>query len=413
MNKFSKQSIRFLHNEDNQDPGVKVADLIKLVDSNDIGIELLRLMNVKNIMNEYIQIPNAGNLVAIQKALNKKYHKEDLDSSSDDISLYAPNGEFSINFNDLTENEYFQSLGRSNIFTTPIYSARADFFSGLYQMDRYATQLLNKGLRDIIEMNWERLQQEPPFEKKYRILHDLEDGQFYLRAITSISRYNNYDNNIAIVTALLTLHNEMKDSQVKYRLESCEYNESFIRMFFESSETTPLEGIGSVRNYIEVSNDEIKRESLRFSGACSILFSDGNNAEGSLFIHPDEVKSKILSIRHSVRPETANRELASIANSSTVHTELFKEIATIKSIKNPEQIKTLFLLKVENAKREDIGSHKVEILKILRQSASNISQLLNIFSKVEVFAREDVGVAEYLRLAIYETLFKRKHPMKI
>lgn len=407
MNNFSKKSIWFLRSEDAQNSTIKVSDLIKLIDTNDIGIELLRLMKVSSIEDEYINIPNADSLVAIQKAINKKYHKEDLTSSSNDISLFAPDGKFTINFNNLIDNEYFQSLGLANISTTPIHSAQANFFSELYQMDRYAAKLLHNGLQSIVEANWELLQPVTSFTKNFRILHDLEDNEFYVRAITS-TRYNNYDNNIAIVVALLILHNEMKSGQVRYRLASCEYNESYIRMSFESSEKIPLEGIGYIRNYIEVSNDEIRREAVRFFGACSIAFSDDENKERELFIEPKEVKSKILSVRHNVRPDTATKELASIANSKDIHAELFKDITTIKNIKKPETIKLLLLQKIEKAKREDVGNLKGEIQKMLQQSASNILQLLSIFSKIEVFAREDVAVAEYLRIVIYEVLIKRK-----
>lgn len=61
----------------------------------------------------------------------------------------------------------------------------------------------------------------------------------------------------------------MKGGAIKFRLSEFIINESFIKMFFESSEKMPLEGIGYVKNFIEVSNDEIKREALRFSGACA------------------------------------------------------------------------------------------------------------------------------------------------
>ena len=67
-----------------------------------------------------------------------------------------------------------------------------------------------------------------------------------------------------------------------------------------------------------------------------------------------------------------------------------------------------FKISLKKEKGEDVGNLKGEIQKILQQSTSNILQLLSIFSKIEVFAREDVAVAEYLRIAIYEVLIKRK-----
>lgn len=405
MAKFSKKSIPF-DPKTNQDDGVKVSELIGLTGDNRIGAELLKRMDVDSIKDEFISIPNAKSLVATQTAINKQYRKVDVDSSLDDISLYSQDGQFSINFGDLDQSDYFRSLGISEISTEPIYSAQRDFFSGLFQMDRYAAQLINNGLRDIVEMNWERLKQETSIEKRYRILHDEEEDKYYLRAIISTRQYHNYDNNIAIIVALLTLHNEMKSGQIGFRLARIEYSESVIRMFFESSERVPLVGIGYVKNFIEVSNDEIKREALRFSGSCSIIFSDGKE-EGRIFIQPKEVNSNILTIRHNVRPETANRELAGIANSKDIHSGLFNDIVKIKNIKKPETIKLWLQEKIDNARREDIGDNKAEILKILKQPVSNILDLLALFGKIELFAQEDVGVSEYLRLAIYEILIKR------
>jgi hypothetical protein len=405
MVKFTKKSIPF-DPKRNQDDGVNVSELINLIGDNKIGTELLKKMGVDSIKDEFIAIPNAKSLVATQTAINKQYHKVDVDSSLDDISLYSQDGEFSINFGRLERNDYFRSLGISEVNTEPIYSAQRDFFSGLYQMDKYAAQLIEKGLRDIVEMNWERLRQEASIEKRYRILRDMEENKYYLRAIISTRQYHNYDNNIAIIVALLTLHNEMKAGQIEFRLARIEYSESVIRMFFESSERVPLIGIGYVKNYIEVSNDEIKREALRFSGSCSIIFSDGKE-EGRIFIQPKEVNSNILTIRHNVRPETANTELAGIANSKEIHSELFKDIVKIKGIKKPETIKLWLQEKIDNARREDIGDSRAGILKILNQPAENILDLLKIFGKIEMFAQEDVGVSEYLRLAIYEILIKR------
>lgn len=407
MNKFYKKPLRFLNKINDNDDGIKVSELISLI-NNDVGKKLLHLMDVTSIKDEFINIPNAKALVDIQKTMNKRYRKIDIDSSMKDISLYSPDGEFSINFNDLRGNEYFSSLGLSSIHTIPIYSAQNDFFSGLYSMDKYATQLIARGHKDIIQMNWERLQQEIPLKKKFRILHDLEDQEFYLRAIVSTDKYNNYNNDIAIVVALLTLHSEMKAGQIRFRLASCEYNQSTIRMFFESSDRIPLEGIGYVKNFIEVANNELGQGSLSFSGSCNICFSDGRDGEGRVFIQSKDVKSKILSIWHNRTPRTALRELASIANSRDIHAELFKDIATIKKIRKPEQIKLLIEHKIENAKREDIVARKTQIKEILKQSASNIMELLTIFNRLEIFAREDVEMAEYLRLAIYEALIKRK-----
>ncbi|PXY46760.1 hypothetical protein [Flavobacterium hydrophilum] len=296
----------------------------------------------------------------------------------------------------------------NEISTTPIYSAQRDFFSGLFQMDKYASKLISKGYKDIVTTNLNLLKSIHQTTKRYRILHDRTEDVFYLRAIISLSNYHNYDNNIAILVGLVTLHNEMKKGEVTYDLKLCEYNESFIRMFFESSEVTILKKVGSVKNIIEISNDEIKREALKFSGVCSIIFTY-KNLEKELFIKPHEIKSKILSIKHNQVPKTAIEELDNIKNSEKVHKELFDDISKISEIKNPEQIKFLIKRKVEKAKSEEIKRYKTEILRELtNNTVSNIIELLNVFKKIELLANEDIETTEYLRFIMYQALIEKR-----
>ena len=275
-------------------------------------------------------------------------------------------------------------------------------------MDKYASVLIKNGFRGIVETNLSMLKEIHTTSKRYRILHDLNDNLFYLRAIISLRNYHNYDNNIAIVISLLTLHNETKRTGLEYRLKKFEYNESFIRAFFESSEVKQLEGIGKVKNLIEISNDEIKREALRFSGVCSIVFGQEDGVSDELFIQPQEIKSRILSVKHNQVPKTAIQELSNIEKSSTVHENIYNDILKIAKIKNPDQIKFLVLSKVENATNEDIKKHKSQILAELSHSVSNILQLLTVFRKIELLASEDIEATEYLRFIIYQALIEKK-----
>ena len=98
MNKFTRERISFNQNND-IDKGVKVSNLISLVQGNEIGNALLNLLNVDSIKNEFIEIPNATALVEFQKKINERFHKEDIESSLEDMSLYSSNSEFSINYN--------------------------------------------------------------------------------------------------------------------------------------------------------------------------------------------------------------------------------------------------------------------------------------------------------------------------
>lgn len=192
MEQFRKKTVHFA----SSDEGVKVAELITLVDNNPLAKEILKLLDVKSILGEIIQIPGSRDLVKIQNAINQKYHKEDLESDLNSISLYSGE-DFTINFNALEQNKYFVSLGTKQINTVPIYSATNDFFSELYQMEKYASKLIKDGYKNIVEANLRMLKGIQTLTKKFRILHDREEDNFYLRAIISLSSYFNYDNNIA------------------------------------------------------------------------------------------------------------------------------------------------------------------------------------------------------------------------
>lgn len=59
--------------------------------------------------------------------------------------------------------------------------------------------------------------------------------------------YNNYDNNITIVIALLPLHKKMQEENVVYSLNRVEYNESYMRIFFEEDNKKELGELGYVK----------------------------------------------------------------------------------------------------------------------------------------------------------------------
>ena len=405
MEKFKKQELK-INQKTDFDDGIEVSKLIELIDANEFNSEIIDLLEIDDITNDFIQIKGALTLFNVIKALNNRFIKIDLTSSFEDISLYTED-EFTINFHNLEDDFYLTQLNKSVLNTLPIYSSSRDFFSHLYQMDKYASRLIDAGHKDIVKENIRMLKEKHKNQRKYRILHDIEEDMFYLRSIISTNNYFNYDNNLTIVIGLLTLYKEMKTTNKEYRLKLCEYNESSIRMFFESSEINELENIGYVKNIIEISNDEIKREALKFSGVCTIAFQDSQNNSKEIFIKPKEVKSKILSIRHNQSPTTAIPELKQIKNTEIVHNELFDDIIKIKSIKEPEQIKFLFRSKVENARRDELKIYKEDILKVLYKKVDNIIQLLELFDKINLVADRDIEVKEYLRFLMYEVLIKK------
>lgn len=400
-----KKSIRKSDIKDS-DKGILISDLYKILSSTDnTSEELLKKLELDFDKKEFIPIVGAQTLVNHLSAINKTHIKKDLISNVKDIRFNYGES-FSFIFHNISDSENY--FGDKSIIAIPKYSSQREFFSNLYSMDRYADKLIKNELQKILDINLELLQKEETKDRKYRLVYYKPEEKYYLRAIVSTDNYFDYNNSIAVVIALLTLFTEMKNSGTEYSLKLCEYNESNIRMFFDTHETRELSGIGKVRNLIEISNDEIKREALKFSGICSISYSDKNdNAE--LFIKPKDIKSKILTIKHNQKPENALKSLLDFENVEDVHNDLYEDIKTIQKIKNPEQIKFLVRRKIENAKNDAIQNYKSKIINELSNSTTkNIIDLIQLFDKIHVFADEDIEATEYLRFVIFEALINRK-----
>lgn len=401
MEQFKKREFKL--DKENFDDGILVADLLDLISSNVLYDTVIEELGLNEIQNEFIAIKGCSSLVSHVRKVNSKYIKTDLVCELNDISFYHE-GRFTFNFHNcenISTHDYFDS---DFIPAIPIYSSTRDFFSGILNMDKYASRLIERDYSDILVMNYSYLKNKLKNKRKYRLLYDLNDEKYFLRGIISTGSYYPYDNNMAVVFGILALHKEMKSTGVEYAFKMCEYNESTIRIFFESTEARNLKGVGFVRSLVEISNDEIKREALKFMGACSIIFDNSDNEERELFIKPKEVKSKILSIRHNVTPKTAIPELINIQKTQTVHQELFDDISKISAMKNPEEFKFLLRQKVENARSEDIKMLKNELMSVLDKKIGNIVQLLELFDKMNLVAERDIEVKEYLRFLIYQVL---------
>ncbi len=164
------------------DDGVSMSDLLGLLNLEDQLVTLLvEALNIKELEADFIDIPGAKTLVDMQKGINKLFHKEDLVSSLNDISIQYGD-EFTLGFSNLEENEYFSTSGLQYLTAITKYSSKSDFFSWLYGMEKYANKLMDKGLVDILLQNIELLKQQAISEekRKYRILHNLHTDEYFV-----------------------------------------------------------------------------------------------------------------------------------------------------------------------------------------------------------------------------------------
>lgn len=399
-----------------EDDGVSVSELLKLLNLDDnLTINLLESLDLKRFVNDFIKISGASSLVQSQKTINIAYHKEDLTSSLQDITVNNEE-DFTLQFHNLNSSEYLSQLNIPYLTTKTKYSSRNDFFSWYYGMDKYASELMRNGLDSILYQNIELLKESNIAEqkRKYRILHDLNKDEFFVRAIISLDRYNNYDNNITILIALLSLHKKMQEENITYSLNRVEYNESYMKIFFEEDNKKKLGDLGYVKNIIQVSNDEVKREALKFEAISNIEFIDSETNQQEIIIQSSfskrpKIKTNILAIAHSLSPDKLAEKLEEIGNSVKIHEELFKLISDISKIKDPLQIIHLVKELVKNARDENFKAHRIKIQNIIETHVvDNMIQLLTLFSKMELITENDIEASEYVRYIIYQSLIEKK-----
>jgi len=399
------------------DEGVSVKEVLELLNmETELNKALLKALDIESLKKDFIYISGAKELVNIQKDINNSFYKEDFISTLNDIAVYKGEKELTLCFTNLSQSEFFTQKGLSSIDAIPKYSSKSDFFSWFYKMDKYANELVKNGLDEILSFNLDLLRKQEIGNKdrKYRLLYNLSNEQLFVRAIISLDRYNNYDNNITVVIALLSLHKKMKELSTTYALNRIEYNESYLKIYFEEEGKKELEGLGFVKNIIKVSNDEVKREALKFDAISNIEFLDSEKNLQEIIIQPSlsvrpKVKTNILAISHSLSPNKFVQNLEEIDNSVQIHDELFRLISGISKVTNPSQIMFLVRKMVRSARNESFNKHRAKIESIINTHvADNMIQLLTLFKKMELVTENDIEASEYIRYIIYESLVERR-----
>ena len=167
MEQFSKKSINKSEIVES-DLGIKVSDLVELVESNILSLQILNLLDIDSIKDEFIKIKGAKTIVDNQKAINSKYKKIDLVSSLSNVSLYNDDV-FTINFKKIKDNPYLENLHKSKICFLSISNSKiaiCQFFIyfGVHMLEFLEVKLLfnlnlfifvdDIFLLQMFEVNW-------------------------------------------------------------------------------------------------------------------------------------------------------------------------------------------------------------------------------------------------------------------
>lgn len=415
---FTQRTLRFIPNDYlPADQGISVQDALRLIEHCPFRDRLYELLGVEELKDDFIAIAGASMLVNAVDAEGARFLKVDVTSDYLDLS-FADNADdksVDITFNNLSTvvfpNNDFEAhaevLEEGFISAVPVYAAKSTFFAELHNLSNYANDLLKSknGFLVLKNLEWLReifKKEEERHVRKYRLLKD--GDHYFLRGIVS-NRYVDYNLAVSVFIALIALHKNIKQTGEQYIVSLCEYSESHIRVFFAKEGTRKIGSICRIKHLIELSNDEIKREALKFTGVASIEYQSGQETR-EIYLAPRDIDFTIASIYHSFSPKRAIERLELANNITQIERKLYDDIAFINDIKQPDQIRHLLQRRVNqdtNLKPFITG----EIARDLDQDISTMHQLFDIMHKLDVVVA-DIDAKEYLRYLLYNLLKEEK-----
>ncbi len=403
MSKFYRDSLnRTKLEEDNVLTPIKA--VIKLIENSEFYNELILLFKIDIGEKVHIEIPGLSILIREIISKDAKYEKFDVNVNLSDVTLFKFSDDGAAILKITSENNK-EIFGTETIYAETAYNAKSDYFESVYRLDTFAKFCFKEGhiklLKDNIAHLNEYYQASNNFDRSLRLLKDI-DKTYYIRAITSTTHYNKYDNRFSLFVAVMALHNLSMSTNKKFRVASAEFDESHIKVFFEKDGSRNIKGVGLVRFMVEVSNDEIKREAMKFSAAFSIV-SD----EFELFFKPEKLKTELISIQHNFNPSTVFNYLSELNDFiDDAESEIINDVKGLADTKNPDELRHLLYRKVEATKNDVIKQNRFKLKTLLLNKISTLSELLRVMNKVELIV-SDLETNEYLRYIFYDILIKK------
>ena len=203
--------------------------------------------------------------------------------------------------------------------------------------------------------------------------------------------------------ALIQIHNLIQNHGEKFKVDSLNLNESEISVVFKNLETYQFLDSSKISFALELTNDEIKREAVKFSGLYKI-----NLITSDITLKPDEGKANILSFKHSSKPVTVKDKISELNISiAEFISETIDDFKLIKNAKKPDDLRLNLIKRAKFAGDSDFKKYKSDIIKVLSTRVSTIFQLLEIVSKTEtIFSDEDVQAKDFWRFKLYQSLIE-------
>jgi hypothetical protein len=178
--------------------------------------------------------------------------------------------------------------------------------STLMTWAKYANRLYKIGLGGLAQYNLDFFKglaiSDKRFNKhkSYRLVAN--NGQLFLRGITSVDRYFEYGVDFTFVVAMLTLHKDMKENEGnQYAITSGGVSESKLELFVTDKRLKDAGEFGKVRSALAISTNDLGQGSLNFTKIIRV----GGHLHNGMYLFPNNEKARKKTVDYITfyRPE--------------------------------------------------------------------------------------------------------------
>ncbi|GFD78697.1 hypothetical protein ACXIHB_10260 [Tenacibaculum sp. IMCC1] len=393
------------------DNGVKVKDALKLIENSPYYDEVYESMRIKPIENEFIPIKGATSLIKLVMQMDKRFTKFDITSKLKDVkcSGLLDTKNAVLEFSNVEDIEALKITGSDIFKATTRYSVKSDYLDKIYNADKYLNYCHNRGYEEFIKESLEYIEEnneDSELDKQFRLLKS-RSNDCYVRAITSVDSYKDYNIRFSVFIALISLYRLTKSHKEEYYVRYSSASESDIRVVFRRNERKKVTNGIEVGFELELVNDEIKREAVKFNGLFSIVYDNTKTVS----LKPD-INAKIINFSHKIGVKKVANLLKGLPEAiDEFIAVMYNDIKFVNKSKSPEELKKYLYLKVKNSKQKEFREkYKKEVQKMIEEENVNtFYQLLDLMNKVDLLIDDsDIKAKDYWKYKLYEVLVKGK-----
>ena len=414
MDKFTQKTLQL---DPEKSSGIlKVEKVFNLIEDHDYINLVKKYFNYELIKDELINIDSIDEVYSEIKIINKNYSRWSVVAQTKHIGI----GEVT-KITDEKEvknivfkfDEYAELSGeiKKNLIAKAIYNSKNSYLDS-YSMTKYANYLFKIKEPKLAQLNvdhFKNLANESDAHNKYKSYRLVNnDGETFLRGITSTDKYFEYGVDFTFAVAMLSLHQNMKNNDgLKYAITSVSLCESKLEIIASEKHRINVENIGKIGTSIKITTNDLGEGSLNFQNIINV----GNNVRHGFFLIPKNTKlnqSKV-TISHTTKPENTLDTLTNMSYVFNTSEDFIKEINDIKGIKTPDELRYKIFTKIENPRSSlkgikglsDIFKRKID------NEISGFAKLIEMCEKAEEL-NLDYELKDKLRYIVSDIILGRK-----